>query len=92
MSKEDISNAVEITEIVSQEDLVAQAMIETTTIMADELDSNKCSRLVKKFIRCFKSKLIILGAMAKFLRLRGWLLIRVYSTKSVSRARIAIEL
>ena len=47
MSKEDLSNAVEITEIVSQEDLVAQAMIETTTIMADDLDSNKCSRLVK---------------------------------------------
>ena len=47
MSKEDLTKAVEITEIVSQEDLVAQAMIETTTIMADELDSNKCSRLVK---------------------------------------------
>ena len=56
MSKEDLTKAVEITEIVSQEDLVAQAMIETTTIMADELDSNKCSRLVKKFIQYLKSK------------------------------------
>ena len=43
ISKEDIS--VEIVELPSNEDIVAQSMVETTTILADEGDKNKCPRL-----------------------------------------------
>ena len=40
----DTVTAIEITELNSQEDLIAQAMVETTTILADEGDENRCSR------------------------------------------------
>ena len=52
ISKEDIS--VEIVELPSNEDIVAQSMVETTTILADEGDKNKCPRCSGKVFEAEK--------------------------------------
>ena len=52
----DTVTAIEITELNSQEDLIAQAMVETTTILADEGDENRCSRCKYKYEFWFHGK------------------------------------
>ena len=51
ITKEDVS--VEIVEL-STEDIVAQSMVETTTILADEGDKNKCPRCSGKVFEAEK--------------------------------------
>ena len=52
ITKEDVN--VEIVELLSNEDIVAQSMVQTTTILAEEGDKNKCPRCSGKVFEAEK--------------------------------------